>query len=76
MPKVDFRTVFTVFFYDHDRDFIRESREIDTYQEAETVGMTVAEMSDDIAYFSIERYFKKIVIDDEPHDDIDIDTID
>lgn len=67
----EFRTVFTVMFFDENRNFIAESRDIDTYQEAENIGEIVAQLSDDIAYFSIERYFKKVTFDDPVDEDFD-----
>lgn len=71
MPKVDFRTVFTVMFFDEDKDFVSESQEIDTYENAENVGIAVLELCPEIAYFSVERYFKKVVINEESYEDDD-----
>lgn len=55
-----FKPVYTVMFFDEDMEFLAESPELETYKLAEVIGQVMAAMDENIGYYTIEKYFKKI----------------
>lgn len=59
-----FEKVFTAVFFDEDMDIIGESPELESCQLAQLIGEIVSEMVPEVAYFAVEKYFKKIEADE------------